>query len=60
MIYLDQAIEKGYATLSGEGNKQRIKYNAVNHSEWFSDPEESVRAELWAELIFRYGYDPLA
>jgi len=30
----------------------------VNHSERFADPEEQVRAEYWAELIFRYGYEP--
>jgi len=58
MTYLDQAIEKGYASVSGEGKKQRITYVAVNHSERYSDPEEQVRAEYWAELIFRYGYEP--
>jgi type I restriction enzyme M protein len=58
MTYLEQAIEKGYATMSGEGAKQRITYVAVNHSERFADPEEHVRAEYWAELIFRYGYEP--
>jgi type I restriction enzyme M protein len=58
MTNLDQAIQKGYATLSGEGGKQRITYAAVNHSERFADPEEQVRAEFWAELIFRYGYEP--
>jgi type I restriction enzyme M protein len=58
MTFLEQAIEKGYATISGEGTKQRITYVAVNHSERFSDPEEQVRAEYWAELIFRYGYEP--
>jgi len=58
MSYLEKAIEKGYAYLSGEGSKQRLTYIAVNHSERFSDPEEQVRAEFWAELIFRYGYDP--
>jgi type I restriction enzyme M protein len=58
MTYLDQAFEKGYAVLSGEGTKKRITYVAVHHSERFSDPEEQVRAEYWAELIFRYGYEP--
>lgn len=58
MTYLEQALTKGYATLSGEGNKQRITYIAVNHSERYSDREEQVRAEYWAELIFRYGYEP--
>ncbi|MBM4447366.1 MAG: restriction endonuclease subunit M [Chloroflexi bacterium] len=58
MMYLEQALAKGYATISGEGSKQRITYVAVNHSERYSDPEEQVRAEYWAELIFRYGYEP--
>ena len=58
MTYLNEAVEKGYAILSGEGAKQRITYVAVNHSERFSDHEEQVRAEYWAELIFRYGYEP--
>lgn len=58
MTYLEQAIENGYATISGEGTKQRITYAAVHHSERFADPEEKVRAEYWAELIFRYGYEP--
>ena len=58
MNYLDQAVKKGYATFSGQGSKQRITYEAVNHSERFSDPEEQVRAEYWSELIFRYGYEP--
>ncbi|MEJ2746034.1 MAG: type I restriction enzyme HsdR N-terminal domain-containing protein, partial [bacterium] len=58
MTYLEQALEKGYAVLSGERAKQRITYVAVNHSERFSDPEEQVRAEYWAELIFRCGYEP--
>jgi type I restriction enzyme M protein len=58
MSYLKQAIEKGYVTVSGQGPKQRITYAAVNHSERFADPEEQVRAEYWAELIFRCGYEP--
>jgi len=58
MTYLEQAIEKNYAILSGEGKKQKITYIAVNKSERYSDPEEKVRAEFWAELIFRYGYEP--
>jgi len=58
MTYLEQAIQKGYAVIAGEGNKLRITYLAVNHTERFSDPEEQVRAEYWAELIFRYGYEP--
>lgn len=58
MTYFDQALQKGLATLNGDGKAQRVTYVAVNHTERFCDPEEQVRAELWAELIFRYGYDP--
>jgi len=58
MNYLDRAIQKGYAKLSGEEGKERITYVALNRSERFTDPEEQVRAEFWAELIFRYGYEP--
>lgn len=56
--YLDRAIRDGHAKLTGEGKGQRVVYLAVNHSERYSDPEEQVRAEYWAELIYRYGYEP--
>ncbi len=56
--YLDQAIRDGHAKFTGEGKTQRIVYIAVNHSERYSDPEEKVRAEYWAELIHRYNYEP--
>ena len=58
MSYLDSALKDGYARLHGEGKKRKIIYVAVNHSERYSDPEEQVRAEYWAELIYRYGYEP--
>lgn len=56
--YLEQAIEDGHAELIGEGKKERIHYIAADHSERWSDPEEKVRAEFWAELIYKYEYDP--
>lgn len=56
--YLERAIEDGYAKISGEGKTQRIHYNAASHSERWSDPEEKVRAEFWAELIYKYQYRP--
>jgi type I restriction enzyme M protein len=55
--YLEQAIEDGHAELSGEGKKERIHYIAAEHSERWSDPEEKVRAEFWAELIYKYEYE---
>jgi type I restriction enzyme M protein len=56
--YLERAINDGHAKFTGEGKAQRIVYLAVNHTERYSDPEEQVRAEYWAELIYRYGYEP--
>ena len=56
--YLDRAIKDGHTQLTGEGKSQKITYLAVNHSEKYNDPEEKVRAEFWAELIYRYSYEP--
>lgn len=56
--YLPRALSDGHAKIIGEGRQQRILYVAVNHSERFSDAEERVRAEFWAELIYRLGYPP--
>jgi type I restriction enzyme M protein len=58
MSYLERAVTDGHAKLSGEGKQQKILYVAVNHTERYADPEEQVRAEFWAELIYRYGYEP--
>ena len=58
MSYLERAIADGHAKFSGEGKQQKILYVAVNHTERYADPEEQVRAEFWAELIYRYGYEP--
>lgn len=56
--YLEHAIKDGYAQLTGEGKTQKIVYLAVQQTERYSDPEEKVRAEFWAELIYRYSYEP--
>lgn len=56
--YLEQAIEDGHAKITGDGKIQRIHYSAASHSERWSDPEEKVRAEFWAELIYKYQYRP--
>jgi len=58
MSFLQRALQDGHAILTGEGKQQKIIYVAVNHTERYSDPEEQVRAEFWAELIYRYGYEP--
>src|SRR5438067_6128591 len=57
MTFLERAIADGHAKLIGEGKTQQIHYIAVNWKERYSDPEEKVRAEFWAELIYRYGYE---
>ncbi len=56
--YFEQAIEAGHAKIIGEGKTQRVHYITANHSERWSDPEEKVRAEFWAELIYKYQYRP--
>lgn len=58
MTFLERAINDGHAKIVGEGKQQKITYVAVNHPERYADPEEQVRAEFWAELIYRYGYEP--
>lgn len=57
MTNLDRAIKDGYAYMTGAEGKQKITYvSSDNHSENYSDPEEKVRAEFWAELIYKYEY----
>ena len=56
--YLNRALADGHAEITGEGRSERIRYTAAGHSERWSDPEEKVRAELWAELIYKYEYPP--
>lgn len=57
MTYLDRAIKDGYAIITGPENKQKIIYvTSYNHTENYNDPEEKVRAEFWAELIYEYDY----
>lgn len=59
MTFLERALKDGHAVIEGEGKRQKITYIAVNRTEFYSDPEEKVRAEYWAELIYRYGYEPI-
>jgi type I restriction enzyme M protein len=58
VTYLERALKDGHVRIFGEGRSEKITYVAVEHSERYADPEEKVRAEFWAELIYRYGYDP--
>jgi len=56
--YFEKAIEDGHLRLDQSGRFERIHYVAVSRSERWSDSEEKVRAEFYAELIYRYGYSP--
>src|SRR5665213_66716 len=56
--YFEQAIEDGHLRLDQSGRFEKIQYVATNRSERWSDLEEKVRAEFYAELIYRYGYSP--
>ena len=57
MTYLEKAIKDGYANITGVDGKRKITYvTSDNHSEYYNDPEEQVRAEFWAELIYKYEY----
>ena len=56
--FLNRALDDGHAEITGEGRNERIHYVAAGRSERWSDPEEKVRAELWAELIYKYDYPP--
>ncbi|HVU00016.1 MAG TPA: N-6 DNA methylase [Acidobacteriaceae bacterium] len=56
--FLKCAIADGLVKFTGEGKTERIQYLAANYTARFSDPEEKVRAEFWAELIYKYEYRP--
>ena len=57
MSYLERAIKDGYAYISGVEGKRQITYSTSdNHTERYDEPEEKVRAEIWAELIYHYEY----
>lgn len=57
MTNLERAIKDGYAYITGAEGKEKIVYvSSDNHSENYNDPEEKVRAEFWAELIYKYEY----
>lgn len=57
MSYLQRARNDGYAIIPNHGEKQKITYvTSDNHTENYGDPEEQVRAEFWAELIYKYEY----
>ena len=56
--YLERALAEGRAKLSGEGRNTQIVYIESGFTGNFNGPEEKIRAELWAELIYQYEYPP--
>lgn len=56
--FLKQAIADDLVKFTGDGKSERIHYLSAGHSERWADPEEKVRAEFWAELIYKYEYRP--
>ena len=54
--HLERAMSEGLAEIVGDGRGARIRYDDADRSERWADPEEKVRAELWAELVYKYGY----
>ncbi|MGY3087436.1 type I restriction enzyme M protein [Hymenobacter sp. UYAg731] len=61
VLYLPQAFDDGLAALITDGKTENIYYYAAKggallyKAKW-ANPEEKVRAELWAALIYQYEY----
>jgi len=53
-VLLDIGQSKGYITIIKE--QGRITYNATGKSYSFKDPEETIRAQVYLELIEKYKY----
>ena len=49
----ERAINDGHLRLDKSGKTEKIYYVAVARAERWSDPEEKVRAEFYAELIYK-------
>ena len=54
--WLRRSIDDGKAKIETVSGKRFITYVEVGRTENFEDPEEWVRGDLWAELIYRLGY----
>ena len=54
---LQRAQKDGYINITGAEGKKKIEYiTAEKHVENYEDPEEKVRAEFFAELIYKYEF----
>ena len=56
--HLERAFDDNHLKFDKSGKTEKVIYVAVGHAERWSDPEEKVRAEFYAELIYCYGYSP--
>jgi len=57
MSYIEAALNEGQLRIErSDRGVEYIRYVAVDRRERWSDPEEKVRAEYYAELIHRYDY----
>jgi type I restriction enzyme M protein len=57
MSFFARAMGDGYADVTGKEGKRKIIYRTSdNYIDNYDDPEERVRAEFWAELIYKYEY----
>jgi hypothetical protein len=57
LVYFERAVAEGLAELSGGGRLSHVTYKHTGTRQNFNDPEEQLRPEFWAELIYRYGYE---
>lgn len=55
---VQRAIADGHLQIILSGRTEKVRYVVLNHTEKWRDPEEKVRAAYYAELIYRYGYEP--
>ena len=54
---LQRAQKDGYINITGVDGKKKIEYiSSEKHVVNYEDPEEKVRAEFFAELIYKYEY----
>lgn len=57
MSPLQRAQKDGYVNITGPEGKRKIEYiTSERHTENYEDPEEKVRANFFAELIYKYEY----
>jgi type I restriction enzyme M protein len=57
--FIARALADRRAILTHSDPATKVHYVDVGVTQRFSQPEEQVRADFWAELIYRYGYDPV-